>query len=112
MRLSDLLGSEVIDLDGRAWGKVHDVRVVQDGPVLGPFGASLRIEGLIVGKGSLGERLGFHRSNVKAPWVLKTFFEWRHRDTRFVPWAAVAAIQRCRIHIDHAVGGLAEVDKL
>ena len=35
MRLSELLGAEVLDEAGRSAGRVHDVRLVQDGPVLG-----------------------------------------------------------------------------
>ena len=34
MRLSDLLGAEVLDEAGGSAGRVHDVRLVQDGPVL------------------------------------------------------------------------------
>ena len=112
MRLSDLLGAEIVDDSGCALGKVHDVRVVQDGPVLGPFGASLRIEGLVVGRGSLGERMGFHRSTVKGPWMLKALFEWRHRDARFVPWEAVTAVTADRIHIDRSGDALTGVDKI
>ena len=32
MNLSDLLGSEVVDAGGRTIGKVHDARLVKDGP--------------------------------------------------------------------------------
>jgi hypothetical protein len=103
MRLSDLLGSEVVDGGGRRLGKVRDVRVVQDGPLLSPFGASLRIDGLVVGPGALGERMGFHRSNVRGPWMLKAFFEWRHRAVRLVPWDSVAAITEGRIYLATAV---------
>jgi sporulation protein YlmC with PRC-barrel domain len=45
MRLTDLLGAEVIDQEGRSAGRVHDVRLVQDGPPVGGFGASLRVAG-------------------------------------------------------------------
>ena len=38
MRLSDLLGAEVVDQAGESAGRVHDVRLVQDGPVLGGSG--------------------------------------------------------------------------
>jgi sporulation protein YlmC with PRC-barrel domain len=34
MRLSDLLASTVFDHDGRAIGRVRDVRLVQDGPLV------------------------------------------------------------------------------
>jgi hypothetical protein len=112
MKLSDLLGSEAFDDAGNPLGKVRDVRVVQDGPVMSPFGASLRIEGLVVGQGALGERLGFHRSTVKGPWLLKTLFELRHRDARFVPWDAIAVVGEGRIDVARAAEALPRVDKL
>lgn len=112
MRLSDLLGSEVVDSSGEPCGKVHDVRAVQDGPVVYPFGAALRIEGLVVGKGGLGERFGFHRSSVHGPWLLKAFFEWRHRNAVYVPWDAIAVIDGRRIRLDRGLGELGGVEKL
>ena len=45
MRLSDLLGADVVDEAGRHAGRVHDVRLVQDGPLVGSFGAALRVDG-------------------------------------------------------------------
>jgi len=50
MRLSELLGCVVVDERGRLVGRVHDVRLVQDGPPIGQFGASLRLLGLLVGR--------------------------------------------------------------
>jgi sporulation protein YlmC with PRC-barrel domain len=38
MRLTDLLGAEVVDRSGQHAGRVHDVRLVQDGPLVGGFG--------------------------------------------------------------------------
>jgi sporulation protein YlmC with PRC-barrel domain len=38
MRLSELLGAEVVDEAGRSAGRVHDVRLVQDGPVVAASG--------------------------------------------------------------------------
>ena len=55
MRLSDLLGSEVVDADGHTLGHVRDVRLVADGPPQGDFGPALRLHGLLVGRG-LGRR--------------------------------------------------------
>lgn len=112
MKLSDLLGAEVVDVDGVACGKVSDVRAVQAGPVTSPFGAALQIEGLVVGKGGLGERLGFHRSNVGGPWLLKSVFEWRERAARFVPWDDVAKVEPGRIHMTTRKADLGAVEKL
>jgi hypothetical protein len=48
MRLSELLGRDVHDSSGGYVGTVADVVLVQDGPMLGPYAASLRLSGLIV----------------------------------------------------------------
>jgi sporulation protein YlmC with PRC-barrel domain len=90
MRLSEILHSEVLDENDRRVGTVADVRLVQDGPLLGAF-AALRVEGLVVGGGSLGVRLGFHRADVKGPWPLKALFGAMERKARFVPWDRVSA---------------------
>ena len=55
MNLSDLLHSHVLDADGISLGSVDDVRMVQDGPLLLPFGAAFRVEGLMVGHGNRGK---------------------------------------------------------
>lgn len=46
-----LLGAPVHDADGEHVGAVADVRLVQDGTVIGPYGAAYRLSGLIVIKG-------------------------------------------------------------
>jgi hypothetical protein len=89
----------VIDSAGKDVGHVHDVRLVQDGPVVGSFGASFRLEGLIVGKGSVGTRLGYDRSAMKGPFVLKRLFAGM-RSVKFVDWHNVTAIEGNKIHID------------
>jgi sporulation protein YlmC with PRC-barrel domain len=99
VRLSDLLSSKVIDASGKKTGCVHDVRMVQDGPMAGSFGASFRISGLIVGRGAVGSRLGFDRSEMKGPLFVKSLFRALHSSTRFVPWEAVAAIEKGTIFI-------------
>lgn len=91
MRLSDLLETEVVDADGTVVGHVHDVRAIQDGPAVPGFGALLRIDGLVVGRGSTSVRLGFHRSRVKGPWMLKRVLEALERRAVFVPWSQVDA---------------------
>ena len=91
MRLSDLLGSDVVDVDGEVVGEVSDVRLVQDGPPLAGIDAALRLDALVVGRGGLAVRLGFHRHRVKGPAPLKALFASLERRARFVPWTAVAS---------------------
>lgn len=89
MRLSELLHSRVLDADGRDIGHVHDVRLVQDGPVLEGFGHALRVQGLVVGAGSLGVRLGYHRHGVRGPALVKWPALRLERRARYVAWADV-----------------------
>jgi hypothetical protein len=91
MRLSDLLHSTVVDADGTEMGSVDDVRLVQDGPLVGVFGASFRVEGILIGHGGIGVRLGFHRARVKGPRPLKMLFGWLERRSHYVPWADVVS---------------------
>ena len=88
MRLSELLGLEVVDVDGEVIGTVHDVVLVQDGPMLGSWGAALRLESLLVGTGSIGTRLGVRRAHVNRPWIVAVFFARRKRYV--VPWEELA----------------------
>lgn len=89
MRLGELLNSPVVDSHGAAVGAVHDVRLVQDGPLLEGFGAALRIDALIIGTGSVAVRLGYHRHRVKGPLLLSWLFTTLEKRARYVPWDKV-----------------------
>ena len=90
MRLSDLLGRPVVDADGRRLGEVKDVRLVQDGPYVEGFGQQLRVEGLLVGGGALGTRLGITRVDLRGPWPLTALVRRLERGSRYVLWGDVA----------------------
>src|SRR5207248_1432503 len=98
MRLSDLVGAEVLDERGRSIGHVQDVRMIQDGPIQGAFGAALRLQGFVVGRPKLGARLGLDRAGVKGPWLLKAFFGWLRTDL-YAGWDRVRSIEEGRIRI-------------
>ncbi|MCU1358186.1 MAG: PRC-barrel domain containing protein [Acidimicrobiales bacterium] len=99
MRLSDLLGAEVVDRDGRSLGRVRDVRLVQDGPIQGTFGAGLRIEGLVVGRVAVASRLGYDREGVEAPWLVARIARVLSRDSRHVPWSDVVRVADRRVEL-------------
>jgi sporulation protein YlmC with PRC-barrel domain len=100
MRLSELLGMEVTDSSGQRAGHVHDVRLVQDGPLTSGFDAAVRVHGLIVGRGGLANRLGYGRG-TRGPWFIRVILEGRHRPL-FVPWTRVTAIDDRQIVITGA----------
>jgi len=100
MRLSELLDSDVTDRNGQRIGHVHDVQLVQDGPPLGTWGAAFRLEGLVVGPGSIGTRLGIARPEVKGPWILKLLFARRRSSRILIPWDRVRDIGDKHISAD------------
>jgi PRC-barrel domain len=108
VRLSEILGCEVVDERGRSAGKVHDVRMVQDGPPIGQFGARLRLSGLIVGRYALGARFGYDRGDMKGPWLLNRVVGSIGRAGRYVEWERVRSIDPAheRIEITGSVDDL------
>ena len=89
MRISDLLDRQVVDAEGAPVGKVHDVRLVQDGPLLAGGLAALRADALVVGGGTLSVRLGYHRHGVRGPAPLRALFSALERRAVVVPWPAL-----------------------
>jgi hypothetical protein len=106
MRLSELLGADVVDQAGGSAGHVHDVRLVQDGPLIGGFGASLRVDGLIVGPRSTGGRLGYARGQVRRPLPVRLLAGWLYHGDRYVHWDRVRALEPHRIVISGSVADL------
>jgi sporulation protein YlmC with PRC-barrel domain len=107
VRLTDLLDAQVLDPSGTAIGRVHDVRLVQDGPAIGSVGATFRIEGLVVGGSSFGARLGFTRTAMRGPWLVERFFERLHAGELLVSWTAVRSVTEGEIRVDVARSDLA-----
>ena len=97
MRLSELLHSEVVTESGEHLGHVRDVRLVRDGPPLEGFGRAYRVHELLVGKGSLGARLGLDREHMSSPWILRVVFG--RRPPRQIPWSRVVSIGEGRVRV-------------
>jgi hypothetical protein len=110
MRLSELLGADVVDQAGRSAGHVHDARPVQDGPLIGDFGASLRLDGFIVGRRSVGAQLGYERGEVRGPLPIRLLAGWFYHGDRYVSWDRVRAIEPDRIVISGSVDDLPRPD--
>jgi hypothetical protein len=102
MLLSDLLGTTVVTSDGESLGQVHDVLVVQDGPVGARGTAGLRLHALAVGSRSFGTRLGYAQGTVRGPWLFRRMFG---TSPRLVPWHAIVQRDDERIVADRALLG-------
>lgn len=99
MRLADVIGSHVIDADGREMGRVGDVWLIQDGPPIGVFGAALTVEALVIGRFGLASRAGYERRDVRGPAPIAWFL---HRQTAHRPvvrWSDVSAVEEGRIRL-------------
>ena len=72
MRLGELLAGRVVAADGAVVGRIRDVQLVQDGPLVEGFGHSLRLDAVAVGAGGVLVRLG-----------------WRSAPARIYRWADV-----------------------
>ena len=110
MNLSDLLHSRVVDADGIDIGSVDDVRMVQDGPLLLPFGAAFRVDGLMVGHRSIGTRLGYVRGGLKGPWLLRVIFTALERRARYVQWDDVETWDGSVVRVTKPRAELGSVD--
>jgi len=106
-RVSDLLDRHVVDEHGRDLGAVHDVHLVQDGPLLAGGLAAPRIHGLLAGRASVGTLLGYvgrpgyaREVETKGPWPIRAFVRWLHRHATYVPWDAVRELGPERIVVD------------
>jgi hypothetical protein len=86
VNLSDLLHAQVLDADGTNIGSVDDVQLVQDGPMLLPFGAAFRVDGLAVGHRAIGRRLGYHHGGVERPWLIRAILRALGRGSHYVDW--------------------------
>jgi hypothetical protein len=91
MTLADLLGCAVVDHRGANVGRVCDVRLRQDGPLLGGITAALRVDAVLLGRSGAAERLGYIHGGLTKPrllrWVLRRFAG----PMILVPWEGVEA---------------------
>jgi hypothetical protein len=97
MLLSELLGATVETTTGEVLGRVHDVVLVQDGPVGARGQAGLRLHALSVGTRSFGARLGYSQGTVQGPWLLRLLLR---KEPRLVPWRAIVHRDGDRVVVD------------
>lgn len=99
MRLADLIGAELVDANGVAIGRIGDVWMTQDGPPIGPFGAALRVDTLVVGRFGLASRAGYDRPHVRAPAPIAWYLRRAAAHRPVARWSQVAAIEQGRVHL-------------
>ena len=112
MRLSDLLERDVVDGDGRSWGRVRDAHLVQDGPLLASGLAAFRLHGLVAGTTAIGTALGYASrvgsgadDETRGPWPIRAVVRWLHRDAVYIPWSAVQRVEPDRVIVAAPPGG-------
>lgn len=90
LRASAILGTPVLDPDGRSLGRLRDLRLRahRDGH---------HIEGLVTGRGVIAERFGYAYGEVAGPWLLVAIMRRLARRTRYIPWNDVQEIATDRI---------------
>jgi sporulation protein YlmC with PRC-barrel domain len=111
MRLSELMGREVLDSAGTRAGSVIDVRLIQDGPPQESGMARLRVAGLIVSPRRAGRLLGYERRPRGGPALIrKAVLAWT-RGTVFVPWEW-AELRDGQIHLTHPASALPPLEPL
>ncbi|MFL6180019.1 MAG: PRC-barrel domain-containing protein [Actinomycetes bacterium] len=90
-RIGDLLGRDVVTIEGRRLGVVKDVRLAPTAAIAG-LRAELIVAGLVVGNRYTGAMLGYDRQPGQGPWLVRKTVRWLHRDSGYLPWSAVREI--------------------
>jgi sporulation protein YlmC with PRC-barrel domain len=93
LRLSELLGLDVVDPAGERVGSVADVRLVRDGPPQGLGLARLRVAGLVVSPRHGGRLLGYERTPLEGPWLVRTLVMAFNKGTHYLPWEWVDGVE-------------------
>ncbi len=63
---------------------------MQDGPAHLGIAAAMRVDALLVGRGTVGGRLGYYHGQVAGPWLLRVLFRRAQRHVRTIPITDVA----------------------
>jgi sporulation protein YlmC with PRC-barrel domain len=110
MRASDLLGTPVVAESGDELGYVADIRLVQDGPMIGPYGASLRVEGFVVVRQRHVRLLGYERD--VGPSLVRAVVRRLTGEVRFVDWDRVLSVDESLVTVRVPADGLPHLHEL
>ncbi|MFF4196397.1 hypothetical protein [Nonomuraea sp. NPDC001831] len=76
---------------GEVVGRVADVRLCQDGPLLMGVQNAFRVSGLIVVPRRTGKLFGYERGpGGRAPWLVEALIRRRLKGSRLVAWEQLA----------------------
>ncbi|MEV3979565.1 hypothetical protein [Nonomuraea sp. NPDC049758] len=90
-RISWFKGRTVTDAAGEAVGRVADVWLCQDGPLLMGVQNAFRVSGLIVVPRRTGKLFGYERGpGGRAPWLVEALIRRRLKGSRLVAWEQLA----------------------
>ena len=93
MRIGELLGKTATDSQGARVGVVVDVRLVQDGPIIGGHRAALRLDGLLLSNKWL-RLFGYEGGpGPDGPWLVKSLVKRWHGEIWYVPWSDVSEVR-------------------
>jgi hypothetical protein len=99
MRAAEIVGCDVYDKDGIHIGRVHDLRFEQT-PSTTTGVSWYRLTGFECGAAPLGHRLGYERTAMAGPWLLRALFRRLERRAVLVDWQNVASFKRPRIDLN------------
>jgi len=100
VRLSDLIGAAVFDASGFPVAPVGDARLILSGPAVDAVGVAMAVDGLIIGLGSVGDRLGFRLPHgPKRPFMLHRAFRSVARHARLVRWSEIDRLEPREVHL-------------
>jgi sporulation protein YlmC with PRC-barrel domain len=96
MILSDLLGSDAFDADGRRLGAVLDVRLEISGAPAQLLADTI-VTGVLVSPRSRFSTWGYERRGEDGPFLVARLQRWLHRGSFLVAWDDVELVDRGRI---------------
>jgi sporulation protein YlmC with PRC-barrel domain len=96
MILSDLLGSDAFEADGRRVGAVVDVRLEISGTPAQLLAATV-VTGVLVSPRSRFSTWGYERRGETAPLLIARLQRWLHRGMFLVAWDDVELVDERRV---------------
>ena len=96
MILSDLLGSDALEADGRRVGGVVDVRLEISGAPAQLLAATV-VTGVLVSPRSRVSTWGYERREETAPLLIARLQRWLHRGMFLVAWDDVELVDEHRV---------------